>query len=73
MGKIFGILLIVAGIWVGLTIYTEGTDAAFGGLFGSGKTITADATGAPLPQHVRDSVGKAYQAQEARASGQDAE
>ena len=33
MGKIFGILLLVVGIWVGLEIYTEGTQNAFGGAF----------------------------------------
>jgi len=33
MGKAFGILLIVLGIWVGLELYTEGTQNAFGGLF----------------------------------------
>ncbi len=32
MAKLFGILLIVFAIWVGLSIYTEGTDRAFGGL-----------------------------------------
>ena len=33
MGKAFGIVLIVVGLWVGLEIYTEGTQRAFGGLF----------------------------------------
>jgi hypothetical protein len=33
MGKIFGILLVAIGIWVGLEIYTEGTQNAFGGAF----------------------------------------
>ena len=33
MGKIYGIMLIVIGIWLGMTIYTEGLDNAFGGLF----------------------------------------
>ena len=32
MGKLFGILLIVFAIWVGMSIYTEGTDRAFGGI-----------------------------------------
>ena len=31
MGKIFGILLIAIGIWVGVEVYTEGTQNAFGG------------------------------------------
>ena len=32
MGKLIGIGLIVLGIWVGLEVYTEGTDRAFGGI-----------------------------------------
>ena len=35
MGKLFGILLIVFAIWVGMSIYTEGTDRAFGGILAS--------------------------------------
>ncbi len=34
MGKVFGILAIVIGAWVGLTVYLEGVDHAFGGAFG---------------------------------------
>ena len=33
MAKIFGVLLIVLGVWVGMEIYTKGTDGAFGGIF----------------------------------------
>ncbi len=32
MGKVFAILLIVFAVWIGLSIFTEGTDRAFGGL-----------------------------------------
>ena len=35
MGRIFGILFIGLGIWVGLEIYLEGTQNAFGGAFAS--------------------------------------
>lgn len=35
MGKWVGIAFIVLGIWIGMTIFTEGTDRAFGGLFAS--------------------------------------
>lgn len=31
MGKAFGILLIVAAVWVGLEVYTEGVRGAFDG------------------------------------------
>lgn len=34
MGRVFGILLIVLGIWVGLEYYTKGSQA-FGGAFAS--------------------------------------
>ena len=67
MGKIFGILLIVIGIWVGLTIYNEGTDAAFGGIFASARSGPGDTSGQPLPRRVEDRVGRAYEAQERRA------
>ncbi len=33
MAKPLGILLIVIGIWIGLTVYLEGVDEAFGGAF----------------------------------------
>jgi hypothetical protein len=33
MAKIFGVLLIVLGVWVGMEIYTKGMHDAFGGLF----------------------------------------
>lgn len=67
MGKIFGILVIVIGIWVGLTIFNEGTDAAFGGVFASAKAPAAvDGSGAPVTQRVQQSVSKDMQAHEAR-------
>ena len=31
MGKAFAILLLVVGIWVGLEVYMEGVEGAFGG------------------------------------------
>ena len=64
MGKVFGILLIVVAVWVGLTIFNEGTDAAFGGLFaGSGKEV-ADDSGRPLRRRVEERVRKAYREHE---------
>ena len=33
MGKMFGILAIVLGVWIGLEVYTKGTNEAFGGVF----------------------------------------
>jgi len=66
MGKIFGILLIVVAMWVGLTIFNEGTDAAFGGLFASSEKAAANASGRPLPRRVEESVRKAYREHEER-------
>ena len=31
MAKVFGVLLIVLGVWAGMEIYTKGMDKAFGG------------------------------------------
>lgn len=39
MGKIFVLVMIVVGIWAGMTIYTEGTDRAFGGLFAGDPSV----------------------------------
>ncbi len=33
MAKIFGVLLIVLGVWIGMEIYTKGMHDAFGGAF----------------------------------------
>jgi hypothetical protein len=43
MAKIFGILLIVLGVWVGMEIFTKGTDGAFGGIFASAGSAPAAA------------------------------
>jgi hypothetical protein len=31
MAKVLGILVIVLGVWIGMEIFTKGTDEAFGG------------------------------------------
>ncbi len=33
MGKLFGLILIVLGVWVGIEVYDKGMDGAFGGVF----------------------------------------
>ena len=33
MGKLFGLILIVLGVWVGIEVYDKGMDGAFGGAF----------------------------------------
>ena len=64
MGKVFGILLIVVAVWVGLTLFNEGTDAAFGGLFAGSAKEVADDSGRPLPRRVEERVRKAYREHE---------
>jgi hypothetical protein len=45
MAKLFGIVLLVLGLWAGLEIYTNGFDEAFGGLFaGFGGKPHADSS-----------------------------
>jgi hypothetical protein len=66
MAKIIGILLIVVGVWVGLTIFNEGTDAAFGGLLAGSKKGAADGSGGPVPRRIQKNVGQAYEAHEER-------
>jgi hypothetical protein len=61
MGRIFGILCVVLGLWIGIEIFLEGTDNAFGGIFAK----SAPPVGHPertLPQRagaaVRDSFAR---------------
>ena len=42
MGKLFGLILIVVGVWVGMEIYTQGVNRAFGGLFAGVAEEAAD-------------------------------
>jgi hypothetical protein len=59
MGKVLGILLIVGLIWVGLEIYTEGAERAFGGLLASPTARQAPAEEGEhmtLPQRARADV-----------------
>jgi hypothetical protein len=62
MGKLFAIVLMVIGIWVAVTVYSEGTDRAFGGLFaGSLGSSTVDVTETrSTPQRAGEAVQRAY-------------
>jgi hypothetical protein len=48
MGKAIVILMIVLGIWIGLEVFTKGTDQAFGGVFASGDAASRAPAEAPL-------------------------
>jgi hypothetical protein len=67
MQKIFGVLLILLAVWVGIEIYTQGMDGAFGGLFASHSgTQRGPQTGGGLPDQVRDRVKGAVRTNEER-------
>jgi hypothetical protein len=50
MGRIFGIVLVLAAIYVGMTVYTEGIENAFGGAFAPIEPI--DQGEEPLATHL---------------------
>ncbi len=73
MGKAFAILLVVLGVWLGLEIFNNGTEGAFGGMFASGSTVEP---AEPTAQRIRSRVEQANKAQAARATsgfGEEAE
>ena len=59
MGRIAVIGLMVLGIWVGLTVYNEGVDRAFGGIFAG----FADSPAREAPDHrsTPNRAGDAFQ------------
>ena len=70
MAKVFGILLIVLAIWVGLEVMNHGSAGAFGGLFA--KTGLVQSEAAPeaaretTPRRAAKAVDRAYRAGENR-------
>jgi hypothetical protein len=46
LGRLLGLILFVIAIYVGLTIYTEGTDRAFGGIFAESGSHSPDPSAA---------------------------
>jgi hypothetical protein len=73
MARLFGIVLIVLAIWVGVEVYTKGVGGAFGG-------VLAGATDAPAtrstPDRALDAFQRAYDKSEQRVDrqlGEDAE
>ena len=62
MGKILAMVLMVIAIWVAVTVYSEGTDRAFGGLFaGSQGSSTVDAPETrSTPQRAGEAVQRAF-------------
>jgi hypothetical protein len=69
MAKIFGILLVVVGIWLGLEVYQNGMQGAFGGALASlGDSPDEQAVRDPrsLPQRAGAAAERAHAEAEAR-------
>jgi hypothetical protein len=69
MSKILGILLVVVGIWLGLEVYQNGMQGAFGGALASlGGSADEQAIRDPrsLPRRAGDAVERAHAEAEAR-------
>ena len=56
MAKVLGILLIVLGVWIGMEIFTKGTDEEIGGLFAAGGAREAGTAAEPPVQRIRSRV-----------------
>jgi len=73
MGKVLVILMLVLGVWIGLEVFTKGTDEAFGGLFASGDAAASrEASGVPQAspaQRIGARVQKSMNAGAARSTG----
>lgn len=64
MGKLFGIVIIVMAMWVGLEIYSQGVGGAFGGLlarFGSADEAENSASARAPLDNVRDKVNRDHE------------
>ena len=68
MAKLLAIVLMVIAIWVAVTVFTEGSDRAFGGLFaGSRGPSSLEATEVrSTRERAGDAVQRAYQESEDR-------
>ena len=69
MAKIFGMLLVVVGIWLGLEVYQNGMQGAFGGALASfGDAADEQAVGEPrsVAQRAGAAAERAHAEAEAR-------
>ena len=64
MGRLFGLVLVVLGIWAMTEVYLHGTEGAFGGVLGSGEQEPQDARSLGL--RAGDAVGRARAQADAR-------
>ena len=69
MAKAFGILLIVLGVWLGVEIFTNGMDGAFGGVFaGISGNASTTAPAEPPVQKIRSRVLESMKTGAARST-----
>jgi hypothetical protein len=69
MGKVLGILAIVAAIWVSAEVYTKGTAGAFGGLLVRAGAVDGGSEAAADPGHRAGArVSEAHAEADARRS-----
>lgn len=69
MAKMFGVLLVVLGAWVGLELYTEGPSHAFGGAFASilgSESAGGEEDARSTPQRAGAAADRAHRENEAR-------
>lgn len=73
MAKVIGILLLVLGVWVGIEVYTRGTQQAFGGAFAwldGGAASAAPGEQRSTIRRIEDKVRADMKAGAARSAGQ---
>ena len=61
MSKVLGMLAIVLAIWVGMTVYNEGVDQAFGGIFARFGASQADESQQSDDRPVTERAAGAFQ------------
>jgi len=67
MGKLFGLILMLAALYVGMSLYTQGLESAFGGAFAPIEPV--DRREAPLATGLTPAAGMADAPSERRRSG----
>jgi hypothetical protein len=72
MSRLIGMLLMVVAIWVGVEVYLNGTQGAFGGalasLDGSAGTDATARDPRTIPQRAGAAVGRAHEEADQRRS-----
>jgi hypothetical protein len=69
MGKILGLAMLVTALWVGMEVYQQGVDGAFGGAFatlGDSGGEDAPRDGRSIPRRAGDKAQAAHDAAAAR-------